>query len=726
EYQNPEQYGEGTNWYRTLIHSAPIQNYSLSISASKDKFNSAIVLGYFRQDGVMYNTLFERYSLRANNDYQINDRLRLGLNIAPTIQLSNNQEIDGQRKLLSAATLASPILSPYDKNGELVLSLNAPNMFPQPNWLRVLKERLDRRKNITVLSNAFAELDIWSGIKYKFQIGLDLGSNNHRDFIPSTAGGDFHVAPPQKATANFNTGFYYTWTAENMLMYSNRFGDHFVDALAGYSTQKYTWEGNTLSGTDFPDDDISWIDAAATKNGGSNMQQWALISYIGRLNYSYKDRYLLQATFRRDGCSRFGMGNKYANFPSVSAGWIISDEAFMEPATNIMNYLKIRASYGLTGNYNIGNYTHLANVGNKNYVFGGSLAPGKAIDNLGNNALTWEETKQLDIGVDFSFLNDRIFVMYDFYQKRTDGMLYQIEIPAASGFWSINSNIGDFKTWGHEITFTSRNLVNDFKWTTNFNMAFNRNKILELSTENAPIGGYDVYGDFNRLEVGHPIGSLFGYVFDGVYMTQVELDSQPKHVSSEIGTARMKDVNNDGKIDANDKTIIGDPTPDVIFGMTNEFSYKNFDLSILLQGQIGGDIMNANYENTENLDGVFNVRKYVADRWRSPENPGNGIVPRTKSGTTELYRYGHSGQVYDASYLAIKNITLGYTIPLKANSYLSRLRFYLSVQQLAVFTKYPGLSPEVSMNGMAWKGLGVDRTAYPVPRTFSIGCNITF
>ena len=302
--------------------------------------------------------------------------------------------------------------------------------------------------------------------------------------------------------------------------------------------------------------------------------------------------------------------------------------------------------------------------------------------------------------------------MYDYYLKRTDGMLYQTDIPAATGFWDIQSNMGDFKIWGHEITITSRNLVNEFKWTTNLNVSFNRNKILKLGTENAPIGGYETYGDFNRLEVGQPIGALFGYIYDGVYMTEQELNSQPKHATSEIGTARMVDVNNDKKIDADDRTIIGNPTPDAIFGMTNEFQYKNFDLSILLQGQIGGDIMNANYENTENLDGVFNVRKYVQDRWRSPENPGNGIVPRTKSGTTELFRLGHSGQVYDASYLAIKNVTLGYTIPFTPNHYISKLRVYLTAQQLAVFTKYPGLSPEVSQNGMDWRGLGVDRTAY--------------
>ena len=726
EYQHPEQYGEGTNWYKELTHSAPVQNYSLNISASKDKFNSAIVLGYFRQDGVLYNTNFERFTLRANNDYQVNNRLTLGLNIAPSLQLAQNQTVDGKRNLLGAAIIASPLLSPYDENGNYVLSLNAPNMFPQPNWRRVLDEKIDRRKTITVLSNAFAELDIWKGIKYKFQAGIDIGSNNFRDFIPSTVGGSFNVAPPQKATANFNTGFYYNWTIENMLMYNKTFKEHSIDALIGYTAQKYTWEGSDLSGTDFPDDDISWIDAAATKNGTASTQQWAMASFIGRLNYSFKDRYLLQATFRRDGCSRFGVGNKYANFPSVSAGWIVSDEAFMEPIESVMNYLKLRVSYGLTGNYNIGNYNYLAGVSKSNYVLGGTLVPGKSLSSIRNDELTWEETKQFDLGVDFSFLGDRIYVMYDYYFKRTNGMLYQTDIPAATGFWNIQSNMGDFKIWGHEISITSHNLVNEFKWNTNFNIAFSKNRILKLGTENAPVGGINTYDDYNRLEVGHPIGALYGYVFDGIYMTQDDLNKYPKHATSEIGTARMKDVNGDKKIDADDRTFIGNPNPDAIFGMTNEFQYKNFDLSILLQGQIGGDIMDANYEDKENLDGVFNVRKYVQNRWRSPENPGDGLVPRTKSGTTELFRCAQSGWVYDASYLSIKNITFGYTVPFIPNQYISKLRVYVTAQNLAMLSKYPGFTPEISMNGMSWKGLGVDRTAYPMPRSFSVGLNVIF
>lgn len=247
QYQNPSQYGTGTNWYDLLTRNAATQNYSISVTANKDKFNTAIVLGYFRQDGVMYNSNFERYSLRANNDYQVNDRLKLGLNIAPTLQIKNNQNTDGGWQILSAAFLADPTVNPYDENGEPILSLNSPGMFPQPNWIRVLHEKTSKTQDLALLSNAFAELDIWNGIKYKFQAGFDLGAKNYRDFTPSTAGGAMFTAPPQKASGQYNTNFHYSWTIENMLMYNHKFGNHNIDALVGYSAQKYSNEYNQLT-----------------------------------------------------------------------------------------------------------------------------------------------------------------------------------------------------------------------------------------------------------------------------------------------------------------------------------------------------------------------------------------------------------------------------------------------------------------------------------------------
>lgn len=731
-YQNPEKYGNGTDWYKELIRSAPIQNYSLSLSTGKDNFTSAVFLNYFHQEGVIKNSDFQRISLRSNNDYQVNDYIKLGLNVAPVMQLFNNQNTDGDRQILSAAMIADPSLSPYDENGDLTVALVSPGMFPQPNWIRYLDERYNNHRIFTLLSNAFAEVNIIDGLKYRFQTGVDIGNRRQRVWTPSTAGGGLFTAPPVKANANYNTAIYYNWTLENTLSYDKTFGEHTFGGLIGYTSQKYNYEWGNLSGTDFPDDDISWIDAAATKNGGSGVTEWSISSILGRLNYSFKNRYLFQANIRRDGSSRFGSGNKYATFPSFSGGWIVSEENFMESLSSTLNYLKLRASWGVTGNFNIGDYAYIASLGKRDYVFGGTLASGKALNGIGNNELTWEETSQFDIGVDIGLFNDRIFLMYDYYKKKTEGMLYAIDIPWSTGFSNIAANVGNFNTWGHEFSLETRNLVGDFKWKTNFNITFNRNKVLKLSTNDTPIGGYGNQLDWNRLEVGEPIGIIMGYVYDGVYMTQQEFDSQPKHASSEIGTVRMKDISGpegipDGIIDNNDRTKIGNPNPNFLFGMTNDFAWKNFDLSVLINGSVGGDIFLGAYENTLNLDGVFNVLKTVKDRWRSLENPGKGVVPRTKAGTTELYRFNHSGWIYDGSYLTVKNITLGYTLPINQNQLINKVRLYLSGQQLFTFTKYPGLNPEVSdNNSLSWRGLGVDRTTYPIPKTFTIGCNITF
>jgi len=277
----------------------------------------------------------------------------------------------------------------------------------------------------------------------------------------------------------------------------------------------------------------------------------------------------------------------------------------------------------------------------------------------------------------------------------------------------------------------TKNFVGEFRWNTNFNLTFNRNKAIKLGTNNTPIGGNANQGDYNRTQVGHPLGEFMGYVFDGVYMTQAELDSQPKHASSMVGTARMKDISGpagvpDGIIDMNDRTIIGDPNPDFFYGITNEFYYKNFDASVVIAGAVGGDIIDATYEWTENIDGVFNVRKGIANRWRSLENPGDGNIPRTRSGTTELFRYNNTRWVSDGSYLAVKNVTIGYTIPIKSNPYFKSTRLYFSAQNVLMLTKYHGMNPEVGTSGSNGLYQGVDASAYPVASIYTLGINVKF
>lgn len=547
QYQNPNQYGEGTDWYKLMTQNALIQNYSINFAGGNKAATTSNTIGYFKQDGVVKNSGFERISFRSNNDFQLNDRVKIGLSVSPILQLFHNQGTDGNRAILSASMLADPTESPYDENGNLKISLSPSSsgtgMFSQVNWVRAITERKDNYNILTLLANAFIDIDIWGGIKYKMQTGIDTEWRKQRTWTPSTAAGDWISAPPGKASANYNNANYYTWNVENMLTFDKTFGNHTVGALIGYSAQKYRREFANISGSEFPDDEIEWITSAlTTRQGNTGMEDWTIASLLARISYKFKDKYLLQANIRRDGSSRFGSGHKWANFPSASAGWIISEEPFMESSRELMNYLKLRVSYGITGNYNIGNYTHLATVASANYPFGGEVSPGKTLTQIGNQKLSWEENSQFDIGVDFGFLNDRIFLMYDFYTKKTKSLLNNLEIPWTSGFSSVMSNMGKIKSWGHEISIESRNLVGEFQWKTNLNLTFNRNKVLQLSAMSDHIGGDSEFYNWNRLEVGQPVGIFMGYVFDGVYMNKSEFDSQPKHSTSQIGSVRMKDI----------------------------------------------------------------------------------------------------------------------------------------------------------------------------------------
>jgi len=739
DYKNPEQYGEGTDWYDILLRDgAPIQNYSLSLTANTEKFSSAVTAGYFNQQGVLLNTGYQRYSFRANNEFRPNNKLTLGFNIAPTLQLDHNtlSNTDGQRQVIDGSFITSPISPAINPDGSLPITTNTFGMFPNPNWYRVLKEKLDNYRRTRILGNIYGEYKILDGLKFKTRADFDLGAQTQQLYVSSTSGGGLFVAPPQRATGQYNTETYYSWLNENVFTYNKSIGDHTFDLLAGYTTQKYRQENSAINKTDFPNDQIPWLDAGATVTGaGSNTRAWSLESLIGRFNYNFKGRYLLSAAMRRDGSSRFGSDRRWGSFPSVSVGWVVSDENFLKESEKI-SFLKMRASYGLVGNNNIGNYRSIAMMSPTNYVIGGSLAQGLSINSLGNPALGWETTKQLDIGFELGLFEDRISLVYDYYSKKTDGMLYPVELPKASGFTSVWTNIGTFKFWGHEIGISSKNLTGEFVWNTDFNITFNRNKVLKLGTNDTPIGGYGDQGDFNRTAVGYPIGQFYGYVFDGVYMTQEEFDTQPKHSSSAIGTVRMKDLNGDNVIDNNDRTFIGDPNPDFIFGLTNNFRYKDWDLSFLIAGSVGRQTMNATYENTENLDAVFNMRKEMLNAWRSPENPGNGEVPRTLAGTTALFRFTNSRWVYSSTYVSLRNISLGRNFSINNNKYLKNIRAYLSIQEALMLTKYPGLNPEVSTRGATNAEanetgtdplrFGVDQTAYPVPRTFTFGINVGF
>ncbi len=727
-YQNPENYGKGTDWFDVLLQNAWSENYTLSLTSGISNLQTATVIDYNKEDGVIVNSYSERFNIRTNNVYKVSDKLRFGANLSAIYKKGQVAGgLGNARGIIACAFLMDPGVKHQNEDGTYPIKLKSPGMFGVPNWYLVVRDRVNLEKNLNVIGNIFGEYEIIDGLKYKIAANVDVHHWVNRQFQPSTVRGWLGGPPPKPAWGRYATKNDLTWLLSNTLNYSKSFNKHSFDVLAGYDVQKSTYENSRIDANKFPDDEIEWINASSSRVGTAGVTEWSMISQIGRLNYNYDGKYLLSLAFRRDGASRFGKNAKWANFPSISAGWVVSDEDFAKKF-NKLSWLKLKTSYGVVGNSNIGDYNHLAKIASMDYVFNDAISPGRAANSIGNDDLTWETTKQFDIGFELGLFNDRIYLFYDYYSKKTDGLLYKIDIPTQSGFKDIQANIGQFNFWGHELTLESHILTGVFKWNLNLNATFDRNKTIKLGTNDTPIGGYKKYWDVNRTEVGKPIGLFWGYVFDGVYMTEEEYNTQPKDSESILGSARMKDISGpdgvpDGKITSDDKTFIGDPNPDFYYGITSEFYYKNFDASIIFAGQMGGDIINYTMEWTDNLEGVFNVNKEAANRWRSLENPGNGVYPRTRSG--EMFRLANSRWVKDGSYLMAKNITIGYTMPIEIKG-LKDIRFYMSIQNAFLLTKYDGMNPEASKNGLNGLSQGIDASFYPVPRTYSLGINLNF
>lgn len=742
-FQNPSQYGEGTDWYGGMLQTAPIHNYSVSLSSNKERFSTSATTGYFDQDGVMLNSNYKRFSLRINSEFKATDKVKVGLNVAPTYAINNIPSSDGafyaifidpvrSGGLLYNALLTWPMLPYKNDDGTLPLTAWIPGAggFPTPNWYRSVQEITNTTKTSRLLSNAYIEYQPIQGLSLKSSVNVDLGNERFNNFNPSTASTGFASLPPVTASAVESSNQYNSWLWENTAVYKKTISNHNFELLAGYTAQKFHGDYTQIRATDFPDDRIHTIQTALNIDRTATFddkQEWGLISYIGRLNYNYKGRYILTAAIRRDGSSRFGADNKWGNFPSVSAGWVASDEQFLQHIKNL-SFLKVRASYGVTGNNNIGNYTQYANVSTiTNAIFGNTVASGASVTSLSNANLGWETTKQIDAGVDISLFNNRINFSYDYYTKRTSNLLYNVAVPQESGFSSFTGNIGELKFWGHEFTLGTKNLTGNFKWSTDINISINKNKVLSL----AP-GIERIYSDANITMVGQPLGLFYGLIQEGVYVDQADFDKSPKYVLSQVGTIKFKDVNGDGVItyggDDDDRTIMGNPWPKFLYGITNSFAYKNFDLTIVGSGSYGNDILRRTEQGTTNLDGVFNVLADVKDRWRSPENPGSGKYGTTKYATFMERDFNNSRFVSDGSFFTIKNITLGYMVPVKRSKTISSVRVYASVQQAYVFTKYPGVNPEVSTDatGRAVSALnqGNDWGTYPVPRTYTFGVNV--
>lgn len=743
-FQNPAQYeGKTNDWYDALLRTAPVQNYNLTITSNKEKLRTSVVAGFFKQDGVVINSDYRRYSLRANLDFQISDKVRIGLNVAPSYIKDNTPRTDGERgtSILFNALHTWPIMPIYKPDGSLTEFNNFPaetgNIFSYANWITSAEQIVNETKDINLLSNAFLEYEPIKGLIIKTSLNAELYNSRFEFFSPTTATSNINVPIPTDSQAIWEDKNDFSWLNENLATYTKSFGEHNFSLLGGFTFQKFRRDLNRVQASNFADDRLPTIQGAANidRNGTfDRVQEWSLVSFLSRLTYNYKGRYLFTASVRSDGSSRFGSENRWGTFPSVSAGWIVSDEDFME-SVEAVSLLKVRASYGVTGNNNIGNYTQYALVDNTvNAAFGNDLAPGSAVISLANPNLGWETTKQFDAGLDLSLFNDRVSFSYDYYTKNTTNLLYNVQVPQESGFRNFSDNIGEIHFWGHEFALNTINTTGKFRWTTNANISFNRNEVVALAE------GIDrVYGRFHITKVGEPFGQFYGHLSDGVYLNQQDLDSSPQVPGrSTVGSIKLLDLNGDGIItnggDDDDRAIMGSPFPDFTYGITNTIKYGNFDFSVIGTGSQGNQLLVRHLYSTANLDGVFNLVNDVKYRFRSVENPGRGFFGTTVGGgnVTGIERdWVNDRFIADASYFNIRNITLGYTLD-GVDRFFKSARIYASIQNVYIFTKYwGGPNPEISVepDGQGDGGnlsQGVDISGYPVPRIFSIGLNLNF
>lgn len=732
--------GNGTDWQDEIFRTAPIQNYQVSVSGGDEKTRYMFSAGYFNQEGIVIGSDYERFSARAKIDSEFTKWLKVGINLAPTY-MNENKIIEGHWAsdgVINAALATSSIVPVYNADGtwasQSEYAVASDGLTGVPNAVALAKDIDKKQTNLRFFGNMYAEISILNNLKFKSTIGADLMNFRSKYFRPSNVPKNGAVAPLPSTDRKGDTENkeIVNWLNENTLSYFTSFGAHEVDAVAGFTIQKNIYNQSKAEGSDFPDDIIRTLNNAKVKSGTSDMNEWSLVSYLARVNYRFANKYYLTASIRADGSSRFGKNNRYGYFPSGSVAWRISQEDFMKDIEWISD-MKIRASMGLTGNNSMSNnYGSIGTMGNKNYVFGsgpGNVVTGLAQQSISNHDLTWEKTQQYDLGFEFSILNNRLSFTFDMYQRKTTDLLLEVDIPTITGFSKAWRNIGKVNNKGLELGINTVNVMSkDFNWNTNMNMSLNRNKVIALGPTGDPIQSDGGAGTTHITMIGETLGSFYGYKQIGIYMNQEDLNNSPRLADSHVGDVKFADINGDGKIDANDRTIIGNNEPKFSWGMTNQFSYKNFDLSIVLQGVHGRDVLHLGKRFYTQLEGNQNQMKDVLNRWQSEANPGDGKTPRANSLTTGQNNVVSSRWVEDASFVRINNMTLGYTLPkaIAQKCTMQNARVYLSIQNLATITSYSGFNPETSHKTDSSLAPGTDYGMYPLNRTFTVGVNVTF
>ncbi len=733
-YRFPDQTKFSTDWFAAIMNeNSTYKDANLTVTNGRGPVKSMLSLGYFQEEGAIINTNYDRFSLRTNLSSEITKYLNVGLNVNGSLTRQNVANTDGRSALVGSALIMDPREPIYNADGTMRPYIGGVDgVFSWPNPLFVLKNVMRKRNISDVLTNVFVELKIIEGLKFRSSVNAKINFNTFKEYVPSTIGVSLASgtagAPPRIATARDINEQLRNLSADQLLTYTKRFGEnHSLETMAGFTAQKESIYGIDGAANTFPDDLVPYLGAGSIRNSNSYENSWTLLAYFARANYSFKDKYLLAASFRREGSSRFGSKNKYGDFPAASIGWRISEEPFLKDL-NLVNEMKLRASYGVTGNNAIGNYPSLSFVGANNYILGNTFAPGKVISSFANSSLKWEKSNQLDIGLDLALLNNKLSFTFEYYKKITNDMLLPVSIPAVSGFTTSLDNIGKVENKGFELGAEYRTKVGEVNIRSNANFTINRNKILAIKGANDKLfyGGF--YGGYNVMKVGRPIGMIYGYKKVGIFNTQAEIDAWPKQDGVIPGGMKFLDTNGDGVVsyDTQDMVEIGNPNPAFNWAWTIAGDFKKFDLNVLFTGAHDFDIYRNIEASTMNMDGVFNVLDKAKDRWRSAENPGSDPLAKNSQGGTNYFKWSRESSeryVYDGSHIWLKAVTLGYTLP-PAKSILGNARIFITSNNLAIMTKYPGNNPDAGVRGGT--ELNSDDESYPVPRTFALGLKLNF
>ena len=716
-WADPSLLGTGTNWLDEMLRTGVKQSYSVSYSGGTEKAHYYVSGGFLDQSGIVESVNYRRFNFQANSDAQVNKWLKFTTNLTFSTDVK-----EGGSYSIGDAMKALPIQPVKNEDG----SWSGPGQEAQwygsvRNPIGTLYMMTNETKGYNFLANITGEIAFTKWLKLKSTFGYDAKFWFVDNFTPAY---DWKPNPVEESSRykSDNKSFTYLW--DNYFVFDHTFAQkHRVGVMAGSSAQWNNYDYLNAQKNIFMFDNIHEMDNGEKMYSiGGSQSDWALLSLMARLNYSYEDKYLLTATVRRDGSSRFGKNNRWGTFPSVSLAWRISQEEWFPKDNSPVNDLKLRIGYGVTGNQEIGNYGFVASYNTGVYPFGNNNSTALVSTTLSNPNIHWEEVRQTNFGVDMSLFNSRVNLSLDAYIKKTTDMLVKASIPITSGFEDTTetfTNAGKMRNKGVEMTLRTINMKGLFSWESALTATYNKNEILDLNSETPMFINQMGNSYVTMLRAGYPINVFYGYVTDGLFQNWEEVNRHATQPGAAPGDIRFRDLNNDGVINDEDRTVIGNPNPNWFFSLSNNFSYKGWELSVFLQGVSGNKIYNANNVDNEGMAAAYNQTTAVLNRWTG-EGTSNSM-PRAIWGDPNQNCRVSDRFVENGSYLRLKNITLSYTLPKKwmQKIQLENARISFSCENVATITGYSGFDPEVDING-------IDSSRYPISRTFSMGLNFNF